>query len=141
MLRHGVRSKDQEAIKMVLHTCERMAAGGIYDQIGGGFARYSVDARWLVPHFEKMLYDNALLTRVGVHLWQITKDDEIRLVCEETLDWLEREMTSPAYGFYSTLDADSEGEEGKFYLWDDAELRTVLGGGSVADAMAALWGV
>jgi uncharacterized protein YyaL (SSP411 family) len=141
LLQQWARTRNETALDAVLNTFRKMARGGIYDQVGGGFARYSVDARWLVPHFEKMLYDNALLVRVGVHLWQIAKDDEIRRVCEETLDWLEREMTSPAHGFYSTLDADSEGEEGKFYLWDDAELRAILGEGSEADAMAAVWGV
>ena len=99
-----------------------MARGGIYDQVGGGFARYSVDAHWLVPHFEKMLYDNALLVRLGAHLWQATRDAEVRRVTEETLGWLAREMTSPEGGFYSSLDADSEGHEGRYYVWDASEL-------------------
>ena len=114
-------------LELALKSFRAMARGGIYDQIGGGFARYATDAVWLVPHFEKMLYDNALLTRLGVHLWQATHDDEVRRVCEETVDWLAREMTAPDGGFYSTLDADSEGEEGKFYLWTPEEMNTLLG--------------
>ncbi len=116
-----------------------MARGGIYDQLGGGFHRYAVDAIWLVPHFEKMLYDNALLSRLGVHLWQATHDDEVRRVTEETIDWVAREMTSPAGGFYSSLDADSEGHEGTFYVWTRDELERALGeDGSLA---TAYWGV
>ncbi len=127
MLRYWKRTGTEWAREMVLHSFRKMARGGIYDQVGGGFSRYAVDAVWLVPHFEKMLYDNALLVRLGAHLWQATGDPEVRRVTEETIEWLRREMTSPEGGFYSSYDADSEGHEGRFYVWTVQELDELLG--------------
>jgi uncharacterized protein YyaL (SSP411 family) len=139
LLRYWARTGTEHALSMVRDSFLHMARGGIYDQVGGGFARYTVDAIWLVPHFEKMLYDNALLVRLGTHLWQATGDDDVRRVVEETIDWAIREMRSPDGGFYSSYDADSEGHEGKFYLWDAVELDHALG--DDAPVMRAYWGV
>jgi hypothetical protein len=127
LLRRWARTGDTHALHVVSHSFGRMSRGGIYDQVGGGFHRYSVDALWLVPHFEKMLYDNALLAKLGMHLWQATGDVEVRRVTEETLAWVMREMTGARGGWYSSLDADSEGQEGKFYVWSLDELERALG--------------
>jgi len=127
----GARSTNPE-MEIVETSLQHMADGGIYDQLGGGFHRYSVDAEWLVPHFEKMLYDNALLSRLYLHAYLVTGKVSYRRIAEETLDYVVREMTSPEGGFYSTQDADSEGEEGKFFLWTPAEIEAVLPPGDAA---------
>ena len=134
--RHGFNAR---ALEMVELTLQKMAYGGMYDQVGGGFHRYSTDAYWLVPHFEKMLYDNALLARLYLHAWQITGNSEYRRITEETLDYVLREMTDSAGGFYSAQDADSEGVEGKFFVWTPDELRPLLG--EDADLIMGYYGV
>jgi uncharacterized protein YyaL (SSP411 family) len=126
LLRYAKRFRDQEAIRMVLHTCERMAAGGIHDQLGGGFARYSVDAEWLVPHFEKMLYDNAQLVQLYLDAYLLSGAAQHADVVRDILEYVLRDMTHPQGGFYSAEDADSEGHEGKFYCWTREELAKLL---------------
>jgi len=126
-LRHYHQSKNLRFLEMVTHTLTKMAQGGIYDHLGGGFHRYSVDERWLVPHFEKMLYDNAQLLRIYVQLYCITGNELFKNVTEETADYLLREMLHSEGGFYSTQDADSEGEEGKFFIWSPQEINAILG--------------
>jgi uncharacterized protein YyaL (SSP411 family) len=126
LLRFGTRFKDDEAVRMVLHTCERMAAGGMYDQIGGGFHRYSVDAEWLVPHFEKMLYDNAQLLDLYLDAWLVSGEARYADVARDIIRYVLRDMTHPDGGFYSAEDADSEGKEGKFYCWTRDELSKLL---------------
>jgi len=139
VLRFWKRTGNDFPRSMAQTTLTKMARGGMYDQLGGGFHRYSVDAHWLVPHFEKMLYDNAQLATLYLHGWQAFGDEEYRRVCEETLDYLVREMRDPAGGFYSAQDADSEGEEGKFFVWTASEIRAELG--PEADAALSYWGV
>ncbi len=139
LLRTYLRTGNAELLHAVTFTLEKMARGGIYDQLGGGFHRYSVDAIWLVPHFEKMLYDNAQLSRLYLHAWQVTKEPFHQVIAEDIYDYILREMTAPEGGFYSATDADSEGVEGKFFVWSKAELEEILGD----DAPIAIeyWGV
>jgi hypothetical protein len=127
LLRHHARTGSERSLQVVRHTCGRMARGGMYDQLAGGFARYSVDSRWVVPHFEKMLYDNALLLRVYTDLWRATGDSLARRVAEETAGFLLRDLATPEGGFASALDADTEGAEGATYVWTPAQLREALG--------------
>ncbi|WP_069743573.1 thioredoxin domain-containing protein [Streptomyces sp. EN23] len=145
LLRHYARTGAEGALQMAADTCTAMARGGIYDQLGGGFARYSVDREWIVPHFEKMLYDNALLCRVYAHLWRATGSDEARRIALETADFMVRELRTAEGGFASALDADSEDADGRhvegaYYVWTPAQLREVLGEDDAAFA-AACFGV
>ncbi len=139
LLRQHVRTGDSNALHMATHTLDHMAAGGMYDQLGGGFHRYSVDAFWLVPHFEKMLYDQSLLVRVYTHAFLVTGLDRYRRVVEETVGYVLRELRHAEGGFLSAEDADSEGVEGKFYVWSEAELRAVAG--DDADEVVRYYGV
>ena len=140
LLRYHLRFESPDALDMVDLTLEKMARGGIYDQLGGGFHRYSTDTYWLVPHFEKMLYDNALLARLYLHAFQTTRKPLYRRVVEETLDYVTREMTHPSGGFYSAQDADSEGVEGKFFVWRPEEITDILGK-EAAEVVNRVYGV
>ncbi len=139
LLRTHLRSGDRRTLQAAELTLTKMARGGMYDQIGGGFHRYSVDAIWLVPHFEKMLYDNAQLARCYLHAWQVTGDPLYREIATQTYDYILREMTHPEGGFFSATDADSEGEEGRFFVWSMAELQEILG--EDAGLACEYWGV
>lgn len=139
LLRYHKRTGDTLAIKAVGETLRNMAEGGIYDQLGGGFHRYAVDERWLVPHFEKMLYDNALLSGIYLDTYKVTRDPFFKRVAEETLDYLLREMAHPEGGFYSSQDADSEGEEGRFFVWSMKEIKSILG--ADAEIVCRFYGV
>jgi uncharacterized protein YyaL (SSP411 family) len=139
LLRYYHLTNDQSALNQLTLTLRKIAMGGIYDQVGGGFARYSVDGYWFVPHFEKMLYDNAQLVELYSEAYAVTRDEEFKTVVYETFEWLKREMSNEQGGFYSALDADSEGVEGKFYCWTKEELDTILG--SDADLISSFYSV
>ena len=141
LLAHGHAADDKLARDMALHALRSMAHGGIYDQIGGGFARYAVDRHWQVPHFEKMLYDNALLLRSYLQAWQISRDPLFRQVADQTFAFLNRELRHEAGGYYASLDADSEGEEGKFYVWTACEIESILDDEATRQLATAAFGI
>jgi len=136
LLQYYHRTGDDKALSIVTFTLEKMARGGIYDQLGGGFHRYAVDAIWLVPHFEKMLYDNAQLIRVYLHAYQLTGEEFFKRIATECLEYIKREMLDESGGFYSTQDADSEGVEGKFFVWEPEEIKQILGDDAGAEFCA-----
>ena len=139
LLRAHMRDGNQDTLGMVTVTLDAMAAGGMYDHLGGGFARYSTDVEWLVPHFEKMLTDQALLAAEYLHTWKVTGDETYLQVLSETIDYVRRDLRHPDGGFFSSEDADSEGVEGRFYVWSEAEVRTLLG--AAAEEAIAWWGI
>ncbi len=141
LLKYHHLTGNQKALDAVKVTLDNLAKGGIYDHLGGGFARYSTDSEWIVPHFEKMLYDNAQLVSLFSEAWKLTKNPAYKKVVEETLGFIKREMTSPEGGFYSSLDADSDGEEGKFYVWTKAQIETILGDPKTAEIFDAYYEV
>ncbi|MDE0017325.1 MAG: DUF255 domain-containing protein [Candidatus Poribacteria bacterium] len=134
-------AKDESLLKMITHTLDMMAYGGMYDQIGGGFHRYSVDAKWLIPHFEKMLYDNAQLAKVYLRAYQLTQEPRYRRVAEEVFSYIFREMTAPEGGFYSALDAETDAEEGKYYVWTADEIQKILGNPKDTSRFNEIYGV
>src|SRR5262249_45983058 len=140
MLRQHLNTGNADLLAAVGLTCERMAEGGMYDQIGGGFHRYSVDERWLVPHFAKMLYDNAQLPRLYLDGFQVTGESDFRRIVTEPLDYVLREMRDAGGGFYSATDADSEGEEGRYFVWTPAEVAAVVGPAD-AELVCRHWGI
>jgi hypothetical protein len=140
LLRQASRG-DRSSLEMATHAMRSMARGGMYDLLGGGFARYSVDSTWLIPHFEKMLYDNAQLARVYLHAYLLTGEAGFRHTCEATLDFVQRELTHPLGGFFCSLDADSEGEEGKYYLWTPEEIYSIMTNPREVDFCMAAFGV